>query len=154
MGGVSVPFLVTGEVNGSVMGGSLARQARPLKAPRTARPRRRRRRIRDKLPSVAAASKLAGARRTHSGESRSANAARASGVREHRTSPRREPARDGQLSDAARAQPDAVARHQPVDSALVQNYNGKFLTLTALEEQFREYATKEFGTSLQQAGGG
>src|SRR5207248_1036350 len=27
---------------------------------------------------------------------------------------------------------DAVARHQPVDSALVQNYNGKFLTLMAL----------------------
>ena len=49
---------------------------------------------------------------------------------------------------------DAVARHQPVDSALVQSYNGKFLTLTALEEQFQEYATKEFGTSLQQAGGG
>jgi hypothetical protein len=49
---------------------------------------------------------------------------------------------------------DAVARHQPIDSALVQSYNGKFLTLTALEEQFREYATKEFGTSLQQAGGG
>ena len=45
---------------------------------------------------------------------------------------------------------DAVARHQPIDSALGQSYNGKFLTLTALEEQFREYATKEFGTSLQQ----
>ena len=49
---------------------------------------------------------------------------------------------------------DAVARHQPVDSALVQSYNGKFLTLAGLEEQFQEYATKEFGTSLQQAGGG
>lgn len=46
---------------------------------------------------------------------------------------------------------DAVARHQPIDSALVQSYNGKFLTLAALEEQFRAYATKEFGTSLQQA---
>ncbi len=49
---------------------------------------------------------------------------------------------------------DAVARHQPIDSALVQSYNEKFPTLTALEEQFRQYATTEFGTSLQQAGGG
>jgi len=49
---------------------------------------------------------------------------------------------------------DAVARHQPIDSALVQSYNGKFLTVSALEEQFRQYATTEFGTSLQQAGGG
>jgi hypothetical protein len=49
---------------------------------------------------------------------------------------------------------DAVARHQPFESALVQSYGGKFLTVAALEEKFREYATKEFGTSLQQAGGG
>lgn len=49
---------------------------------------------------------------------------------------------------------DALARHQPFESALVQSYGGKFLTTTALEEKFREYATKEFGTSLQQAGGG
>ena len=49
---------------------------------------------------------------------------------------------------------DALARHQPFESALVQSYGGKFLTMAALEEKFREYATKEFGTSLQQAGGG
>jgi hypothetical protein len=49
---------------------------------------------------------------------------------------------------------DALARHQPFESALVQSYGGKFLTAAALEEKFREYATKEFGTSLQQAGGG
>jgi hypothetical protein len=49
---------------------------------------------------------------------------------------------------------DALARHQPFESALVQSYGGKFLTSAALEEKFREYATKEFGTSLQQAGGG
>ena len=49
---------------------------------------------------------------------------------------------------------DALARHQPFESALVQSYGGKFPTTTALEEKFREYATKEFGTSLQQAGGG
>lgn len=49
---------------------------------------------------------------------------------------------------------DALARYQPFDSALAQSYGGKFLTPAALEEKFREYATKEFGTSLQQAGGG
>ncbi len=49
---------------------------------------------------------------------------------------------------------DALARHQPFESALIQSFGGKFLTAAALEEKFREYATKEFGTSLQQAGGG
>jgi hypothetical protein len=49
---------------------------------------------------------------------------------------------------------DAIGRHQPFDTALVQSFGGKFLTSAALEEKFREYATKEFGTSLQQAGGG
>jgi hypothetical protein len=49
---------------------------------------------------------------------------------------------------------DALARHQPFDSALAQSYSGKFPTSTELEEKFREYVTKEFGTSLQQAGGG
>jgi hypothetical protein len=49
---------------------------------------------------------------------------------------------------------DALARHQPFDAALAQSYGGKFLNSAALEEKFREYATKEFGTSLQQAGGG
>lgn len=49
---------------------------------------------------------------------------------------------------------DALARHQPFESALVQSYGGKFLTAAVLEEKFREYATKDFGTSLQQAGGG
>ena len=49
---------------------------------------------------------------------------------------------------------DAVGRHQPFDSALFQSFGNKFLTTAALEEKFREYASKEFGTSLQQAGGG
>jgi hypothetical protein len=49
---------------------------------------------------------------------------------------------------------DAVGRHQPFDSALFQSFGTKFLTTTALEEKFREYASKDFGTSLQQAGGG
>lgn len=49
---------------------------------------------------------------------------------------------------------DALARHQPFEAALAQSYGGKFPSSAALEEKFREYATKEFGTSLQQAGGG
>ena len=49
---------------------------------------------------------------------------------------------------------DAVGRHQPFESALLQSFGTRFLTTAALEEKFREYATKEFGTSLQQAGGG
>jgi hypothetical protein len=49
---------------------------------------------------------------------------------------------------------DALGRHQPFETALLQSYGSKFLTMAALEEKFREYASKEFGTSLQQAGGG
>jgi hypothetical protein len=49
---------------------------------------------------------------------------------------------------------DAVGRHQPFETALLQSFGAKFLTSAALEEKFREYATKEVGTSLQQAGGG
>lgn len=49
---------------------------------------------------------------------------------------------------------DALGRHQPFETALFQSYGSKFLTAAALEEKFREYASKEFGTSLQQAGGG
>ncbi|PYI92954.1 MAG: hypothetical protein DME97_07855 [Verrucomicrobia bacterium] len=49
---------------------------------------------------------------------------------------------------------DALGRHQPFETALLQNYGTKFLTAAALEEKFREYASKEFGTSLQESGGG
>ena len=49
---------------------------------------------------------------------------------------------------------DAVGRHQPFDSALFQSFGTKFLTAAALEEKFREYASKDLGTSLPQAGGG
>ena len=49
---------------------------------------------------------------------------------------------------------DALARHQPFESALLQTFGGRFSTPAALEEKFRDYATKEAGTSLQQAGGG
>jgi len=44
---------------------------------------------------------------------------------------------------------DALARHQPFESALLRIYAGKFASVAALEEQFREYAAKDSGTSLQ-----
>ena len=43
---------------------------------------------------------------------------------------------------------DALGRHQPFETALFQNYGTKFMTPAALEEKFREYASKEVGTSL------
>ena len=46
---------------------------------------------------------------------------------------------------------DALARHQPFETALPQFYSGRFATVSALEEKFREYTSKDFGTSLQQA---
>jgi len=46
---------------------------------------------------------------------------------------------------------DALARHQPFESILPRLYSGRFANVSTLESQFREYATKDFGTSLQQA---
>jgi hypothetical protein len=46
---------------------------------------------------------------------------------------------------------DALARHQPFESALLRIYAGKFASAAALEEQFRDYAAKDSGTSLQDA---
>ncbi len=46
---------------------------------------------------------------------------------------------------------DALARHQPLEAVLPRLYSGKFASVAALEEKFREYASKDFGTSLQQA---
>jgi hypothetical protein len=46
---------------------------------------------------------------------------------------------------------DALGRHQPFETALGRSYAGKFPTAAVLEEKFREYATKDFGTTLQQA---
>src|SRR5438132_2563497 len=45
---------------------------------------------------------------------------------------------------------DALGRHQPFDTAILRTYSGKFPVPTALEEKFRDYASKDFGTSLQQ----
>ncbi|MEY2488242.1 MAG: Peptidase superfamily [Verrucomicrobiota bacterium] len=49
---------------------------------------------------------------------------------------------------------DALARHQPFEAALLRVYAGKFTSVSALEEKFRDYAAKDFGTSLQDTGGG
>ena len=46
---------------------------------------------------------------------------------------------------------DVLARHQPFESAFLRIYAGRFASLAVLEEQFRDYAAKDFGTTLQQA---
>jgi hypothetical protein len=44
---------------------------------------------------------------------------------------------------------DALARHQPFESTLARFYGGKFTNLAALDEKFRDYASKD--ASLQAA---
>ncbi len=46
---------------------------------------------------------------------------------------------------------DALARHQPFETALTRFYSANFASSSALDEQFRVYATKDFGSTLQQA---
>lgn len=46
---------------------------------------------------------------------------------------------------------DALARHQPFEAAFARIYAGRFSSSAAMEQQFREYAMKEFGSTLQQA---
>jgi len=46
---------------------------------------------------------------------------------------------------------DALARHQPFETALNLTYPSKFSSVIMLEEKFKEYAAKDFGSSLQQA---
>ena len=46
---------------------------------------------------------------------------------------------------------DSLARHQPLETVLPRLYSGRFLNIIALEENFRDYASKDFGSSLQQA---
>jgi hypothetical protein len=46
---------------------------------------------------------------------------------------------------------DALGQHQPFDTALLRIYAGKFSSVAMFEEKFREYASKDFGTSTQQA---
>jgi hypothetical protein len=42
---------------------------------------------------------------------------------------------------------DALARHQPFENSFSRLYAGKFTNTAALDEKFREYATKDFGTT-------
>ena len=44
---------------------------------------------------------------------------------------------------------DALGRHQPFETAFLRTYAGKFSSTSMLEEKFREYASKDLGTSLQ-----
>ncbi len=46
---------------------------------------------------------------------------------------------------------DSLARHQPLETVLPRLYSGRFANVSTLEEKFRDYASKDFGTSLQQA---
>jgi hypothetical protein len=46
---------------------------------------------------------------------------------------------------------DSVARHQPLETILPRVYLGRFASISALDEKFREYAAKDFGSTLQQA---
>jgi hypothetical protein len=46
---------------------------------------------------------------------------------------------------------DALGRHQPFEPALARAYPGRFPTVALLEQKFRDYAAKDFGTTLQQA---
>ena len=46
---------------------------------------------------------------------------------------------------------DALGRHQPFETALLRTYPTKFPTIAMLEDQFRQYAAQDFGTTLQQA---
>jgi len=44
-----------------------------------------------------------------------------------------------------------LGRHQPFETALPRTYLTKFPSITVLEEKFRDYAAKDFGTTLQQS---
>jgi hypothetical protein len=46
---------------------------------------------------------------------------------------------------------DALARHQPFEVVFPRIFAGSFANVTVLEEKFREYAAKDFGSTLQQA---
>jgi hypothetical protein len=46
---------------------------------------------------------------------------------------------------------DVLARHQPLETTLPRLYSTNFATIAILEEKFRDYAAKDFGTTLQQA---
>ena len=46
---------------------------------------------------------------------------------------------------------DMLGRHQPFELALNHSYAGTLSTLAMLEEKFHDYASKDFGSTIQQA---
>ena len=46
---------------------------------------------------------------------------------------------------------DALARHQPFETTLPRFYPANFSSVSDLDAKFRDYASKDFGTTLQQA---
>ena len=46
---------------------------------------------------------------------------------------------------------DALARHQPFETTLPRFYFANFTSVSDLDAKFRDYASKDFGTTLQQA---
>lgn len=46
---------------------------------------------------------------------------------------------------------DALGHHQTFETALSRTYAGIFANVAALEEKFRDYACKDFGSTVQQA---
>src|SRR5437763_3880153 len=46
---------------------------------------------------------------------------------------------------------DALARHQPFETTLPRFYPANFTSVSDLDAKFRDYASKDFGTTLQQA---
>lgn len=48
---------------------------------------------------------------------------------------------------------DSLGRHQPFERALSQAYGGHFMSMAMLDEKFREYAAKDYGSTVQQIAG-
>ncbi len=48
---------------------------------------------------------------------------------------------------------DALARHQPFDTAFMHIFVGKFASMGVFEESFKEYVSRDFGSTLQQVSG-
>jgi hypothetical protein len=48
---------------------------------------------------------------------------------------------------------DALARHQLFEATFARLHAGKFVSFAVLEEKFRDYHTKDFGSTVQQVSG-
>ena len=46
---------------------------------------------------------------------------------------------------------DALARHQPFETSFSQIFLGKFANTATFEEKFKDYVSRDFGSSIQQA---